>query len=137
MTKVVHFAWFFDFFSTDGVFQMPSSAEYTRYSHSHELERYWGKKGVVYSISTVHHPSAGSEYPVKAPAGFEALAPYDIALIEFPDGSRRTFMAMSSENLQTGDEVECVVGVNPATDEGILPYKNKVRHPILKIISSK
>ena len=119
------------------MFIMPSPAEYTRYSHSHELEHYFGKRGVIYSIITVNHPSAGPEYPIKAPAGFEALAPYNIVMVEFPDGGRRTFMAMSDEKLKIGDEVECVVGVNPATDEGILPYKIKVRHPIFKINSSK
>jgi uncharacterized OB-fold protein len=94
-------------------------------------------RGVVYSIITVNHPSAGPEHPVKAPAGFEALAPYNIVMVEFSDGSRRTFMVMSGEKLKIGDEVECVVGVNPTTDEGILPYKIKVRQPIAKIIQPR
>lgn len=99
----------------------PSSPEYTRYSHSHEIQKYFGKKGEVYSVTTVYDP----------PEDLKAFAPYDEVMVEFPDGTRRVFMAAYGEIFDINDEVECVVGVNSSINsEGILTYKIRVRHPI-------
>jgi hypothetical protein len=107
-----------------------SSPEATRFNRSRELERLFGKRAIVYSVARVDHPSAGIGRPVKAPMGFEHLAPYDIAIVEFPSGERRTFMGMFGERFAIGDEVECVVGRFAQEDTGIIAYRIKIRHPV-------
>lgn len=107
---------------------MLTPAEYTRRSRSHELRDWYGKRGKVYAVATV----------LAAPAGFEWLVPYDEVIVKFPDGNKRTFMAMYGEGKYGGkfeinDEVECAVGANSSSDEGLISYVIKVRHPIKKL----
>lgn len=74
------------------------------------------------SVTTVSNP----------PAGFESLAPYDLMWVKFPDGNMRTFMGAYGEKFKIGDEVECFVGAFPdGDDRGIIPYRVKVRHPVV------
>jgi hypothetical protein len=105
---------------------MPTPAEYTRYSHSHELQAMHGKQGEVYEVVEV-----GGQGPVIAPAGFQELAPYDLMLVEFPDGKRRTLMGFYGEKFKRGDQVECAPAIGKIDETGIIPYVIKVRHPVV------
>jgi uncharacterized OB-fold protein len=67
----------------------------------------------------------------EAPAGFEAMVPYDLLIVEFPDGKRRTFSGMYGERFQVGDQVECAPAIGKNDDIGIIPYVIKVRHPVV------
>lgn len=81
-----------------------------------------GKRGKVYSVTT----------PTVPPAGFELLAPYDLLWVKFLDETLGTYMGAYGEKFKIGDEVECFVGAFPnGDDRGIIPYRIKVRHPVV------
>lgn len=100
---------------------MPTPPEYRRRVRSGELNELHGQRAKVYAVTTVTEP----------PARFEAFAPYDETIVEFPDGKRRTFMGMYGEKFEIGEEVECAPGAFPVDERGLIAYRIKVRHPVI------
>ena len=77
-------------------------------------------RGTVYSYTTVYDP----------PAGFEAYAPYPVALVKLDEGPMVTaqFTDVGADDVRIGMPVEMVTRkLSEQGDEGIIQYSYKFR----------
>ncbi len=80
-------------------------------------------RGTIYSYTLVQEP----------PAGFEAQAPYYLALVQLPDGSLITAQLTDfTAEVEIGMEVEMVTRkLRTDGERGMIVYGYKFRPPIL------
>ncbi len=89
--------------------------------------RYWrnnkhwsaelGRRGTVLASSFIR----------VAPAGLESFVPYSLAIVEFDTGERNELMGVPGQELQPGDQVQCVWRRTSTPDkQGIIAYGIKV-----------
>ena len=80
-------------------------------------------RGEVYSYSTVYHP----------PQGYEALAPYTVALVQLEEGPMvaAQLTDVDADQLRIGMPVEMVTRkVQEESKEGVIVYGFKFRPPL-------